>query len=400
MANEKVTQLPTVSTANLTDVIYAVQAGVSVKETLQQVKDLLSGAVITSYPGNPNSNVAGDLNSLVWDTTNLLMWICTTSGSILTSVWTPIYGNMTNGQLIVGSTANPPVRATINAGTNIGVTNSAGSITIDAANVLPLAGGTMTGDINMNGHNITNLLNLSAMTGFIAAPTRIQDASGNILLNFSYTASAVNYINTINAATGNSPTLASTGSDAAVPLTFATKNSNIFFKDTTNTIAPATRWYNSASTHYSALKAPSASSTDVTFNLPAADAAGFMVSDGSTNLSLANTTTDITGSISITGFSLLTTAVFTATRIGKFAFYSFNLAGTSNSTAFTISSLPYTTGVANMIFAVWIQNAGVAGNGYVQLNGTGLTFFISPSSSTWTNSGTKQAAGSFWFLTT
>jgi hypothetical protein len=53
-------------------------------------------------------------------------------------------GAATNGQLIIGSTSNPPVLATITAGTNITVTNGAGSITI-ATTATPFTWNTVTG---------------------------------------------------------------------------------------------------------------------------------------------------------------------------------------------------------------------------------------------------------------
>ena len=39
---------------------------------------------------------------------------------------------LTNGQLVIGSTSNPPATATLTAGSNIAITNAAGSITINA----------------------------------------------------------------------------------------------------------------------------------------------------------------------------------------------------------------------------------------------------------------------------
>lgn len=41
-------------------------------------------------------------------------------------------GPLTDGELIIGSTGNPPVAATLTAGTNVSITNGAGSITINA----------------------------------------------------------------------------------------------------------------------------------------------------------------------------------------------------------------------------------------------------------------------------
>lgn len=90
MANEKFTQLPSVSSAQLGDIIAAVQGGVSVQETLQQVFNLFSTGTIANYAGNPNGNVAGTTFNFCWDTSNLNLWVCTTSGNSSTAVWTKV----------------------------------------------------------------------------------------------------------------------------------------------------------------------------------------------------------------------------------------------------------------------------------------------------------------------
>ena len=43
----------------------------------------------------------------------------------------------TNGQLMIGSTSNNPVAATLTAGTNMTITNGAGTITIATTNIAP-----------------------------------------------------------------------------------------------------------------------------------------------------------------------------------------------------------------------------------------------------------------------
>ena len=93
MANEKITQLPTVVSATVADIIYAVQAGVSVQMTMQQVLNLVSSSAISSYAGNPNGNVAGTVNQLLWNTVSNNLWICTVSGTISTAVWKNVYFN-------------------------------------------------------------------------------------------------------------------------------------------------------------------------------------------------------------------------------------------------------------------------------------------------------------------
>jgi len=88
MSNEKFTQLPTVTSATPGDIIAAVQGGISVQETLQQILNLGLSNTILHYAGNPNGNVAGVVYQLCWDTTNTILYVCTSSGNASTTVWT------------------------------------------------------------------------------------------------------------------------------------------------------------------------------------------------------------------------------------------------------------------------------------------------------------------------
>lgn len=90
MANEKVSQLPSVTNATLADVIYAIQAGTSSQETLQQVFNLFLANMVLNFAGNPNSNVAGVVYQFCWDTVGHALYICTTAGSTTTAVWTAV----------------------------------------------------------------------------------------------------------------------------------------------------------------------------------------------------------------------------------------------------------------------------------------------------------------------
>ena len=173
MSNEMITQLPGVTSASLTDIIYAVQGyssptspGLSVQETLQQVFNLILGNTILFYAGNPNGIVAGVTYQLLWDTSDSELWICTTSGTSSSAVWTlvatgsggiinPAHGGtgvasptahtlpvaegssnfnflgpLTNGQLLIGSTGLDPSPSTLTAGPGISIVNGAGSVTI------------------------------------------------------------------------------------------------------------------------------------------------------------------------------------------------------------------------------------------------------------------------------
>jgi hypothetical protein len=120
MANEMFTQLPTVANASMSDIVCAVQGyvsssvpGTSVQETLQQVYNLFSNNLISSYTGNPNGNVAGNVYQLVWDSTDSQLWVCITSGTTSTAVW---------------------VKAiTLTGGTGISIAQSGGTITISSS---------------------------------------------------------------------------------------------------------------------------------------------------------------------------------------------------------------------------------------------------------------------------
>lgn len=172
MANERITDLPTVTNASLSDIIYAVQGftgpsnlGVSVQETLQQVFNLMLANTILHNAGNPNGAVAGNIYQLCWDTTDSIMFVCVTSGTATSAVWTDIspgsgvvtptnggtgvsnptahtlpvaegssnfnfLGPLTNGQILIGSSGVDPVPANLSAGPGISISNGAGTITI------------------------------------------------------------------------------------------------------------------------------------------------------------------------------------------------------------------------------------------------------------------------------
>ena len=91
---QKFTDLPTVANSTLSDIICAVQGyvdpgtpGTSTQQTLSQVLALMSSNIIQSNAGNPNGAVAGNAYQFCWDTVNNKLWVCTTSGTIVTAVW-------------------------------------------------------------------------------------------------------------------------------------------------------------------------------------------------------------------------------------------------------------------------------------------------------------------------
>ena len=179
MLTELFTQLPAASIANLTDIICAVQGyvsptnlGLSTQMTLQQVITLSNASMILNYPGNPNGHVAGTAYQLLWDTTDDILYVCTTTGTISSAVWTPVIGQLTNGQIRIGSTGNVPVAATIIAGNNLLVTNGAGSITIGTATMGAdtLFGNNTGGTAQPVPLNVTQVLTMLGVTAVGTAP--------------------------------------------------------------------------------------------------------------------------------------------------------------------------------------------------------------------------------------
>ena len=131
MANEKFTQLPTVTNATLADIIAAVQGGVSVQETLGQVFTLMLANVILNNAGNPNGSVAGVVYQLCWDTTDNLLYVCTTTGSTSTAVWT------------LSTTGSFPVTMA-HGGTGASLTAANGAIPYSTASAIALLAPTAT----------------------------------------------------------------------------------------------------------------------------------------------------------------------------------------------------------------------------------------------------------------
>lgn len=94
LAFERFTELPLATNANLDDIICAVQGyvdpsnlGTSAQLNLSQIADLFQNSPNLSYPGNPNSNVAGILNQICWDSIDGILYVCITPGIASVAVW-------------------------------------------------------------------------------------------------------------------------------------------------------------------------------------------------------------------------------------------------------------------------------------------------------------------------
>jgi len=87
---EYLTQLPTVSAAHASDIIYAVQGGLSVQETLSQVQSLFQANLVTYFSGNPNGSLAGTIYQFCWDTLDSILYLCTFAGTSSTTIWSKV----------------------------------------------------------------------------------------------------------------------------------------------------------------------------------------------------------------------------------------------------------------------------------------------------------------------
>lgn len=94
--------------------------------------------------GGTNASLVASNGGIVYSTaTELAILASTASATLVTNAsGIPVFtSTMIDGQVVIGSTAGTPTAATLTAGTNITITNAAGSITINAtgAGVVPAA---------------------------------------------------------------------------------------------------------------------------------------------------------------------------------------------------------------------------------------------------------------------
>ena len=96
---------------------------------------LLSGSSATPAWSTATYPATTTINQLLYSSSaNVIAGLTTANSAMLftTSAGVPGWtGSATNGQVLIGSTGASPTLATLTAGTNIGITNAAGSITIN-----------------------------------------------------------------------------------------------------------------------------------------------------------------------------------------------------------------------------------------------------------------------------
>ncbi len=117
--------------------------------------DYTATAQFQVYAGNPNSNVAGTAGSgsipadVVWDTTNNILYVCTTTGTASTAVWTAV-----NASAAVPSVPAPQGRLTLTSGTPVLSTGVAAGTTLYytpfIGNLIPLYNSTSTAPVSFS----------------------------------------------------------------------------------------------------------------------------------------------------------------------------------------------------------------------------------------------------------
>ena len=192
MPDEMFTELPQVQTADLTDIICAVQGyvngeslGVSVQESLQQIYNLFAQNLIQGYAGNPNGHVAGNTYGLLWDTLHNIAWVCTTTGTADTAVWTKLIGALLNqnfvGNYTVSRTAGQAKYTSIQSAIDAAVANGANAAQPATVWVFE---GTYTENLTL--HPYVNLSSacFSQTSSVVVIGNATYASAGNFAVNF------------------------------------------------------------------------------------------------------------------------------------------------------------------------------------------------------------------------
>lgn len=194
----------------------------------------IQNSINASYPVNTESGGTGVISP-----TEHGVMVAQGSSPITTKV-------LTDGQLLIGSTGNDPVAASLSGGTNINITGGAGSVTVGLNGQVAVAnGGTGLGTLPLNqiliGNGTGNVNSIGLNNGqIVIGATGGAPLAGTLTAGFG-----------INISNGtNSITISSTGIMPTVTVT-----------GTTQTLSVNTKYL-------------AANATGVTFTLPATSAVG------------------------------------------------------------------------------------------------------------------------------
>ena len=175
---DNLSDLPSVSTArtNLGLVI-----GTNVEAWNIQLDQIASGV----WPGASSITTVGNISSGMWSATNIPLSKGGTNASLTAVNGAMLYSTasaialssaLTNGQVMIGSTGSVPLPATLTAGTNITITNSAGGITIAASGSGGFSWNHVTSTtVSLVSNNGYVMDNVSLVTGTLPPTSSIGD---------------------------------------------------------------------------------------------------------------------------------------------------------------------------------------------------------------------------------
>jgi hypothetical protein len=131
-----------------------------------------------------------------------------------------------------------------------------------------------------------DITSMTGLTGSLGAPTEILDGNGNIVLQFTDQASAVNYLQVTNAPVNENVLISSAGSSANISINLRPKGGIVELSSADATVSQL-QLFAANGTDFTGLQ-PSSSSTDIVFTLPFEDGLNgyVMTTNGSGVLSL------------------------------------------------------------------------------------------------------------------
>jgi hypothetical protein len=293
--------------------VTSISAGTGI--TLAPNPIVSTGSVALTIPVAVTSGGTGltstTINQLLYsNANNVIAGLATVNRASLSTNATgvPTWLALTDGQVVIGSTAGAPAAASLTAGTGVTITPGSNSITIAATGtggtVTSISAGagitltpnpiTTTGTVAVTAAN-TNITSMTGLTGVLQAPTQINDSNGNAVLGFVGVASAVNRINIQNApAAGPTVLIDAVGTSPLIAMQLRTKGGgNFVLNDTTGPTIIA--MFNAGNTFSTNLKVCALTSS-TTFTLPLADgtANASLVTDGAGNLSFSGSASGLT----------------------------------------------------------------------------------------------------------
>lgn len=301
-----------------------------------------------------------------------------------TAAGVPTWRALTDGQLLIGSSIGAPLAATLTQGTGITITNGHNTITIAATNTGTVT--SITAGTGLTGGTIT-----TSGTIALSVPVSLANGGSNADLSAAVSNGGIVWTNAtqmqVLAGTSTARQMLQSGATATPAWSTttwpATTTANrILYSSANNTISEITS-ANNGVVQTDGSGVPSVAALDLT---SAKATAAF---------------TDISGTVTVNGFSGTPTVVFRQCVIGKIVHIEFNISGTSNSTSFTVTGLPKASLNAwTLVFFIANNGANAISIGSMSASGTTITFSPTVNSATWTASGNKVAIGNFFYEST